>query len=106
MIGTRQLSLPGRRGFAETVDRRQLMTPLLLGSSTRKSVGVEPDSAPQISAITGPNEPNASRKAGSVLGSDSDLMILRGGVALVSEENHRHGERFAFVFLDPVRTDR
>ena len=52
------------------VDRRQLMTPLQLGSSTRKSVGVEPDSAPQISAITGPNEPNASRKAGSVLDAD------------------------------------
>ena len=52
------------------VDRRQQMTPLQLGSSTRKSVGIEPDPAPQISAITGPNEPNTSRKAGSVLDAD------------------------------------
>ncbi len=52
------------------VDQRQRMTPLQLGSSTRTSVGVEPTPAPQISAITGPNEPNTSRKAGSVLDAD------------------------------------
>jgi transposase len=29
-------------------------------------------------------------------------MILHGGVALVSEENQRHGEQLTFVFLDPA----
>ena len=53
------------------------MTPLQLGSSTRKSVGIEPDPAPQISAITGPDEPNTSRKAGSVLDADWGVNIAR-----------------------------
>jgi transposase len=61
------LSQAQRAALAQAVDRRQRMTPLQLGSSTRTSVGVEPDSAPQISAITAPNEPNAARKAGSGL---------------------------------------
>src|SRR5688572_1878865 len=39
-------------------------------------------------------------------GSDSHLMILHGGVALVCEENQRHGEQLAPVFLDPCRIDR
>ena len=58
--------LPAGTPYARLVDRRQQMTPLQLGSSTRKSVGIEPDPAPQISAITGPNEPNTSRKAGRI----------------------------------------
>jgi hypothetical protein len=47
-------------------------------------------------------DPRSARKKGS----DSHLLILRGGVALVSEENQRHGAQFSFVFLDPGRIDR
>ena len=38
-------------------------------------------------------------------GSDSDLMILHGGIALVSEENQRHGQQLAFIVSDPGRID-
>lgn len=46
---------------------------------------------------------NADR--GSILGSDSQLMIFADEMALFSEGNQHHGEQIAFVVPDPGRID-